>query len=40
MGDSGLGELPRHTIWELPPNNQGIAVLEMLKILEPYDSRR
>jgi gamma-glutamyltranspeptidase / glutathione hydrolase len=26
-----------HTIWELPPNNQGIAVLEMLKILEPYD---
>ena len=26
-----------HTIWELPPNNQGVAVLEMLKILEPYD---
>ena len=26
-----------HTVWELPPNNQGIAVLEMLKILEPYD---
>jgi gamma-glutamyltranspeptidase / glutathione hydrolase len=25
------------TVWELPPNNQGIAVLEMLKILEPYD---
>jgi gamma-glutamyltranspeptidase/glutathione hydrolase len=26
-----------HTIWELPPNNQGVAVLEMLRILEPYD---
>jgi gamma-glutamyltranspeptidase/glutathione hydrolase len=25
------------TVWELPPNNQGIAVLEILKILEPYD---
>jgi len=24
-------------IWELPPNNQGVAVLEMLRILEPYD---
>ena len=24
-------------IWELPPNNQGIAALEMLRILEPYD---
>lgn len=26
-----------HRVWELPPNNQGIAVLEMLRILEPYD---
>jgi gamma-glutamyltranspeptidase/glutathione hydrolase len=26
-----------HTIWELPPANQGIAALEMLKILEPFD---
>ncbi len=24
-------------VWELPPNGQGIAVLEMLRILEPYD---
>lgn len=26
-----------HRVWELPPSNQGIAVLEMLRILEPYD---
>ena len=26
-----------YRIWELPPNNQGIATLEMLRILEPYD---
>ncbi len=26
-------------IWELPPNGQGIAVLEMLNLLEPYDLR-
>ena len=26
-----------YRIWELPPNNQGIGVLEMLRILEPYD---
>jgi gamma-glutamyltranspeptidase/glutathione hydrolase len=25
------------TLWELPPNGQGIAALEMLRILEPYD---
>ncbi|HEX9782162.1 MAG TPA: gamma-glutamyltransferase [Opitutaceae bacterium] len=24
-------------LWELPPNGQGIAALEMLRILEPYD---
>src|SRR5262249_22595105 len=23
--------------WELPPNGQGVAVLEMLNLLEPYD---
>ncbi len=26
-----------HTVWELPPANQGVAALEMLRILEPYD---
>ena len=26
-----------HTVWELPPANQGIAALEMLKILEPFN---
>ncbi len=26
-----------YRIWELPPNNQGVAVLEMLRILDTYD---
>ena len=26
-----------YRVWELPPNNQGIAALEMLRILEPFD---
>jgi gamma-glutamyltranspeptidase/glutathione hydrolase len=26
-----------YRVWELPPNNQGIATLEMLRILEAYD---
>jgi gamma-glutamyltranspeptidase/glutathione hydrolase len=26
-----------HRLWELPPNSQGIAALEMLRILETYD---
>jgi gamma-glutamyltranspeptidase/glutathione hydrolase len=28
-----------YRLWELPPNNQGVAALEMLRILEPYDLR-
>ena len=30
-------EFKGYRVWELPPNNQGIATLEMLKMLEPYD---
>ena len=26
-----------YRIWEMPPNNQGVGALEMLRILEPYD---
>lgn len=29
-----------HTIWELPPNGQGIAVLQMLNILEGFDLKQ
>ena len=29
-----------YRIWELPPSNQGLAALEMLRILEPYDLKR
>jgi gamma-glutamyltranspeptidase/glutathione hydrolase len=26
-----------YDVWELPPNGQGIAVLQMLNLMEPYD---
>ena len=29
-----------YRLWELPPNSQGIAALEMLRILETYDLKR
>jgi gamma-glutamyltranspeptidase/glutathione hydrolase len=29
-----------HTVWELPPPGQGIAVLQMLNILEGYDLKK
>ncbi|MEZ5990330.1 MAG: gamma-glutamyltransferase [Planctomycetota bacterium] len=28
-----------HEVWELPPNGQGLAALQMLRILEGYDLR-
>jgi gamma-glutamyltranspeptidase/glutathione hydrolase len=28
-----------YRVWQMPPSNQGVAVLEMLRILEPYDLR-
>ena len=26
-----------YRLWELPPNSQGVAALEMLRLIEPYD---
>jgi len=28
-----------YRVWELPPNGQGVAALEMLRMLEPYELR-
>ena len=32
-------EYKGYRLWELPPNGQGVAALEMLRILEPFDLR-
>jgi gamma-glutamyltranspeptidase / glutathione hydrolase len=29
-----------YDVWELPPNGQGIAVLQMLNLIEPFDLKR
>lgn len=29
-----------HEVWQLPPNGQGIAVLQMLNVLEAYDLKK
>jgi gamma-glutamyltranspeptidase/glutathione hydrolase len=29
-----------YDVWELPPNGQGIAVLQMMNILEPFDLKK
>jgi gamma-glutamyltranspeptidase / glutathione hydrolase len=29
-----------YDVWELPPNGQGIAALQMLNLIEPYDVRK
>jgi gamma-glutamyltranspeptidase/glutathione hydrolase len=29
-----------YDVWELPPNGQGIAVLQMLNLIEPHDVRK
>jgi gamma-glutamyltranspeptidase/glutathione hydrolase len=29
-----------YEVWELPPNGQGIAALQMLNLLEPYDLKK
>src|SRR5262249_2205971 len=29
-----------HTVWQIPPPGQGIAVLEMLNLLEGYDLKK
>lgn len=35
--DPMVAEYRGYRLWELPPNGQGVAALEMLRILEPYD---
>ncbi len=30
----------KHEVWELPPNGQGIAVLQMLNVLEGFDLKK
>jgi len=40
LGGTGFNLLPWYDIWEIPPIGQGIAVLQILNLLETFDLAR